>query len=340
MQKIKRDLNHILIETAVRKALKEINSSPKRSIRNLVDLALHFSNGRFQKHFFSTAQEMLQNKKSAYYNLIEDIVSHVNHNTLTSFGINVGYNSFTKGAKIIRQTKEEEKFNTPWSLFLHMREESVIKHRQMYHSLILQGKKLGIYTYLIFASGNLNEICSLIKEHMDCAFILFVKPNDLTDEIIKKFQSINNIMISVCARKNPFSACKKLREAGILYSIYFKYSEENKNYILSGKWECLLSSLHPSFTFFFSNNKCSTQTQKEIYDFVVESRKNQELPTVLMELHQDNIYINNIISEKDCLTSFDTKGQFHHLYKMATNRSLNIFHNDLMSILKTAFILE
>ena len=42
----------ILIETIVRKAIRDIRDSPKRNTRNLIDMALNFSEGRFQSRFF------------------------------------------------------------------------------------------------------------------------------------------------------------------------------------------------------------------------------------------------------------------------------------------------
>lgn len=40
-----RDINRILIEAAVKKALKDMEESPKRAARNLVDLGADFSGG-------------------------------------------------------------------------------------------------------------------------------------------------------------------------------------------------------------------------------------------------------------------------------------------------------
>ena len=40
-----RDISRVLIETVVRKMLREAKDSPERSIRNLVDMALYFSDG-------------------------------------------------------------------------------------------------------------------------------------------------------------------------------------------------------------------------------------------------------------------------------------------------------
>lgn len=44
-------VSRILIETTVRQTLKGIQEDPERSIRNLVDMALQFSEGRFQNRF-------------------------------------------------------------------------------------------------------------------------------------------------------------------------------------------------------------------------------------------------------------------------------------------------
>lgn len=93
-----------LIEQLVRGKLKDLKESPERTTRNLVDMALLFSNGRFQKQFFEIAQEMLHNESSPYYQLIYQMVSNIDTERLLTFGMNVGYNSFTYGAKIIRNT--------------------------------------------------------------------------------------------------------------------------------------------------------------------------------------------------------------------------------------------
>ena len=44
--------SRIIIKTFVRTALKDADESPERCTRNLVDMALHFSKGRFQQEFF------------------------------------------------------------------------------------------------------------------------------------------------------------------------------------------------------------------------------------------------------------------------------------------------
>ena len=55
----KRDLTRLLIESAVDRALRDMERDSHRTIRNLLDLALPFSKGSFERHFFTLCQQML-----------------------------------------------------------------------------------------------------------------------------------------------------------------------------------------------------------------------------------------------------------------------------------------
>ena len=66
------NMNRDLIETIVKKALRDVRDSPERNVRNLVDMALLFSTGQFQRQFFEIAQKTLRNEYSAYYPMIRD----------------------------------------------------------------------------------------------------------------------------------------------------------------------------------------------------------------------------------------------------------------------------
>ena len=72
-----KDITKILVETAVRRTVKNLKKSPEREARNLVDLGLQLSTGRFQKRLFMHAQTMLKNQNSAYYTLIKNTAMNV-----------------------------------------------------------------------------------------------------------------------------------------------------------------------------------------------------------------------------------------------------------------------
>ena len=60
------NVSRALIETIIRRTLSDVHEDSERRIRNLVDLALLVSKGRFQKRFFGIAQRMLENEQSPY----------------------------------------------------------------------------------------------------------------------------------------------------------------------------------------------------------------------------------------------------------------------------------
>ena len=136
--------SRILIETVVRKTLKDIKKSPERSTRNLVDMALHFSGGRFQQNFFRIAQTMLQNESSPYYALLRNVAAFADTERLVCFGMNLGYNSCTMGAKKIRENEQKLKFNIPWSAAFQIDGSQISGHLQKYHTSMYEA----LYTQL------------------------------------------------------------------------------------------------------------------------------------------------------------------------------------------------
>lgn len=62
---MKEDIKRTLITSMLQKIFRDGKRSPRRTVRNLVDLGLNVSKGRFQTRFLTYAQEMLQNQESA-----------------------------------------------------------------------------------------------------------------------------------------------------------------------------------------------------------------------------------------------------------------------------------
>ena len=78
-----------MIDTAVSRGLKDMENNPKRTIRNLADMGKRFSTGNFQQALFEVFQKLLQNEESPYYDLIQYVLLHTDHENLKKFGINM-----------------------------------------------------------------------------------------------------------------------------------------------------------------------------------------------------------------------------------------------------------
>ena len=233
---MKKDINRIAIEMTVRRLLRDIQRSPKRGSRNLIDLMLSFSSSGFQGRLFTLIRDMLRNEDSAYYQLAKNVLASTDLETLTQFGMCVGYNSCTKGSRLIRSLEAEHHFNIPWALTLHIEHPLDRQREAAYASAVAQGMELGIYTYFIHMSGDCSPLLELFRKYTDCAFVLFLDGSVPQDAFLRKMKELHNVMLCVPAGEDAVQVCRILRKERLLYSVYVPYRAQDKERILDGGW--------------------------------------------------------------------------------------------------------
>lgn len=324
----------ILIETIVRKALRNIQSAPERSIRNLVDMGLSFSKGRFQTRLFQSVQHMLTDEHSAYYPLVRNIVTNVEHDRLLNFGMNVGYNSCTLGAKKIREMEAEEGFNIPWTLYLEIDKDTILQHPAAYDNLICQGKELGIYTWFVFADGLCTELIDLLVKHDDCAFALLCRAQSLTAELLEELAGLPHTLVSVELNEQAESLCSALRERKLLYAVHKTYTSSDVPEILSDNLLYDTQSLQAPITALIPGKDCSEAERKQVFDYILRKREGQDFATVLWDVVRDVLGIDTIISEDCCSAGFRADGTFFVLADQRDTSEWNMFRHDLKTILQ------
>ncbi len=334
---MREDVSRTIIELLVRRALAEIRDTPGRSTRNLVDLALNFAEGRFQSRFFQSAQTMLKNEDSAYYQLIPDIVANVDTERLVCFGMNLGYNSCTLGAKKIRKIEQQEHFNIPWSLTLAMSGKAYAAQEAAYHAVLEQGAALGIYTWMIYALDGLAQLLALAASYPDCAFVLFCAPDAISAGVLDRARGVNNVMFAVAHLAGVGQACRLLRARKQLYSVFHLYGAADLEGILSGDRIRDTGRLHPAFTAFLSTLDCPEAVQEAVYQYVTSTRNGQNCPSVLWDTIHDSRMVDAIISDGACSAGFDPEGNLYVFRRQPQRLEYNLFRQPLDEILKRVF---
>lgn len=331
------NLTRIVIKTMVHKALRDIREAPERSTRNLVDLAMNCASGRFQERFFQTAQKMLTNEESAYYTMAQNIVKNVEEERLVTFGMNVGYNGCTYGAKWIRKIEAEQGFNIPWTISLEITPDSFADHEAHYHARIKEGESLGIYTWCLFSKGNVVSCVNLAAAHPNSAFCLFCHSEEITPGLIINLNDVNNLMLVVLFDDFAETACSLLREAGALYSLYYPYTEKDLSKIEDGSLLREMELIKPAFAVLVPEKKCAQALLERVYQVVNQARMKQTYAMIAWELYQDNRMIDRIISGDECWVSFDSHGEEYQTLACMPANGCNLFENDLASLLKHMF---
>lgn len=332
------NMSSLLVGTVVKKALRSIKEDPERCVRNLVDMALQFSAGRFQKRFFAAAQTMLQNEGSGYYDLIRHSVVNADTDRLYTFGMNLGYNGCTVGADRIRKNEAKLGCRIPWTIILQLDPKQYASHVHEYHTLIRDGEALGIYTWMIFAQQQPETVLSLAAAHPDSAFVLFCEPEDVTSAFLDHAAEIQNVMITVrYDEETSDGICSSLRDMGLLYSVWYQYDSSDAEQIVSGDLFSSTQQLHPFFTALIPNPECPDEVRQMVYQAVQKARSDQNYCTVPWELVRDNCLIDTIISDDVCSVYFDKDGNLCDGNGKLCYSHQNLFKSALADILSSAY---
>ena len=333
-------MTRALIEALVRKTLRDMKDSPERSMRNFIDLGVHFTDGRFKDEFLKSVQELLQDENSAYYKLATDAIHHTDHENLLTFGMNVCYDSCTRGAETIRRIEASDGFNIPWTLYLKINDNGYALWKPIYEKAITQGKKLGIHTYLLFSTAHHEQILPLIKNNKNCAFVLLCKPETITEKLLDELVGYNNLMLCVefCEETDETArAAALLRERNMLYSVYIKYNDETAHRITEDYPWCETEVLHTPLTVTIPSASCSEATRSAVYKTVYTVRNAQKYATVPWDGYADNRFIDSVISDDSLMAGFDEQGYQHTVDGCQMEDALNLCKTELRDILERAF---
>jgi len=334
---MKKTVSEILTEATVRRAVMSMNDNPGRNLRNLIETGKKFCKGSYQKHFLSRLYDKLSDENDKCYIQLEEIIKNSSAEHLVTLGMNIGYRSLSAGAEIIRNIEKKEGFNIPWNISLEFSGKEYRDNPEKYNRIIGEGAALGIYTYSVFPTDSPAELLRLAETNTDITLLLFLAPEEIDFEFIRKCHNINNIVCILKVNQNTEKKARLLAEKGIVYSCYHKYNEseaENKNHKLILE---KTGGFNPFFTVFIPDESCSVNTIRTVYEDIKTIRENKWYPTLPFEWIYDNMVIDEIISEEACSANFDINGNIHCFFNNKTSHPVNIYNSNLKEAFKISF---
>ena len=271
------------------------------SVRKLCDLGRQFSRGRFQNQIFAIFQDLLRNDESPYYQAIDFLLRSNDPEALRQFGINIGYNSFTYGAQILRQKQKELSFAVPWVVKLRL--DSRIPDTydsSFFASVVRTGLTYGIYSYQLRSMDHhedMESYLAVIQSHPECAFLWFLSDTPLTEKQQKLLLSCPNLMVSLpIDAPSTASMAKALRHQKTLFGMHKVYQDADAAaYLLS--FDHLYSQMEQSVFFFLvADDSCSKESIRAVSDVVQQYRFTPIQPFFPIEVQEDSRKIEQIIT--------------------------------------------
>lgn len=300
----KAQVGKVMVEHIVRRELFEVRRDPRRSIRNLVDLGLEVSGGRLQKRMMGVFQTMLDHEDSPYYDMILRTIHHVDHDWITTFGVNFGWNALTAGAARIRELEKQRGHNIPWSLTLHMAAGPGSMAGGEYHRLVLDGMELGIYVYFLMPEDapSVQTALELASCSRECAFLLFLPQDFDVKGQITALAAHHNIMLVVDTEGPDWTEkVQALRRKKCLYSLFRHYAaSEDGEDIVSGRWIERIRPWTGVASLLLPAGIAAADLQPAVSRYALNSRLEQRYPTVMLDFYSDVIYMDVLLSEDPC----------------------------------------
>jgi len=338
-----RKITHTMIETALTKALRDIEENSNRGIRNLVDLGTHLAKGRFQKEFFRISQQMLDNENSAYYAMTNNIVRNVNHQIIKNFGVNLGYNSWTYGAEKIRECQKTYGHNIPWTIIFDFRQDmpTMLSSKEI-SGVLSCGESLGIYCGMFLVNREkayLKTLLAVLATHQESAYFLFVPPEIITEEIAREIVNAGNIIIVLemnTAGESPGcrNAAAILLNRKCLYGIYSMYGDDNVEYVMSDCYLRQIEEFYCTFAFLIREDLKDAQNKERFSQFMETAKSANEYIFFLIDFYEDLANVDKIISGEDCFLAIKTNDGIAVTLTETLSAELNIRTNSLQTILK------
>ncbi len=313
-------ITRVMIEHAVDRGLQEMEDDPKRAIRKMADLGRQFSTGRFNEVIYGIFTKLIEDENSAYYTLMNQLLDGTDHGMLKRFCINVGYDSWTYGARTLRAQSEKLGMALPFAMVFHYNaanETGCGMTAARIGEIVRESHDYGLNTYAIIQEGtacSAEALMPVFRDNPHSGFFYFLDAGDVTSAQIHELLKLGNVVISVNA-ESPHAAatCAVLKACGLLYAVHRYYDEaeaENPSEAIADK----MVAFGSSFVFALQKDDCRISAGAAIR----RARMEQAYPCFIWDLYGDIEEISGILVDRRILMTVDADGSVRCLCDGAT----------------------
>ena len=288
----------VLLEALLDQSLRGFQAAPQRELRRLVDLGETLSQNPVQQAFFDFAQGCLRQQDTPFFDLFRTLTQNVNHQAIKQLGLNVGYESWSRGAQRIQAQEAEQGHHIPWTLVFQSERDIPPQAVGRLGGVLAQGRQLGLHTFFFHISEGgvpAAALLPLADEFSDCAFVLLFAPGQLTPELVPKLAARPNVMAFASALDQAAAArAKQLCERRALYGLWAPYTRG----VTAPELEALTRlawELHAPMVLLAAEG-CGREGAEQTAQVVQQLRQQPRQPVFPVELGSDLLFVDRIIS--------------------------------------------
>ncbi len=266
--------------------LKHVKAKEDRSESyiKILELTQKFIGNEKNKETFKKVCEVAKDPNNRWVKFINRVVDETDPRLLKQFVLNLGYEAFLRGTKLIRENREKYNCNIPWLILfdptdacnMHCKgcwsgtygHKNNLSFEDM-DKIITQGKELGVYLYMLTGGEPLvrkKDILRLAEKHNDVEFAIFDNSTLIDDDFCKELLRVGNITFLLSIEGTPetndarrgeghyeaaMRAMDLFKKYGIIFGTSVCYTRENIEAVTSEDFMRMLSEKGARYGFYF-----------------------------------------------------------------------------------------
>lgn len=282
------NLTHKMQRAAVGKmvdvVLSHVDKDRQKTMGQLVDVAKQFYGGAFSDETYEHAKQTLTDPDSKWSKLINCVLDQTDPNVARTMALNLGYEAFFRGTKMIRENRVKYQCNIPWLILFDPTSacnmhcvgcwagEYGHKNNLSFDDMdkiITQGKELGVYLYMLTGGEPLvrkADILKLAEKHNDVQFAIYTNSTLIDEPFCKEVVRLGNIAFMLSIEGTPetndarrgdghyaavMHAMDLLKEHGIVFGTSICYTRDNIEAVTNDEFMRFLCEKGAHFGFYF-----------------------------------------------------------------------------------------
>ena len=260
------------------------SSDKEAAFLKIVDIAESFWGNDFSKEQYNLARSEIKNPDSKWMNIINYFLESIHPNVIKTTALNLGFEAFLNGTKMIRKNRQLYNCNIPWLILFDPTSACNMKctgcwagtygnkHNLSFSDMdkiVSEGKALGTYLYMLTGGEPLirkEDILKLAKKHNDVQFAIYTNSTLIDRELCEKVVELGNIAFFISIEGSPatndarrgdghymaaMNAMDLLKEFGIIFGTSICYTNQNIYTVTCDEFLNMLSKKGAKFGFFF-----------------------------------------------------------------------------------------
>ena len=306
---IKHSIQREAFSLAIHKFLSNLNDNSHRTdyYLQLIDYAEKFwGKDGAKKESLDKVRNAFQNSDNRWVNFINKVIDESNPEYVHKMALNLGYEAFFRGTKMIRANREKYNCNIPWLILFDPTMacnmhcvgcwSGTYGHKvklsfEDMDKIVTEGKALGVYVYMMTGGEPMcakKDIIRLCEKHNDCFFAAYSNSTFIDEELCKKVVELGNLTFMLSIEGTPETNDKRrgeghydavmkamdlLKKYGIVYGTSICYTRDNIEAVTSDDFLRFIASKGARFGFYFHYMPVGNNAVKELMPTIEQRRK-------------------------------------------------------------------